>query len=86
VGSYKANPWGFFDMHGNVREWTADWHGAYPKSSVIDPRGPSNGSRRVHRGGSWNDTGMSLRSAYRDNSLPGSRHNIIGFRVGFYQQ
>ena len=51
VGSYKANPWGFFDMHGNVWEWTADWHGAYPSSSVIDPRGPSNGSNRVGRGG-----------------------------------
>lgn len=85
VGSYKSNPWGFFDLHGNVREWTADWNGAYPRSSVIDPPGPSNGSRRVHRGGSWNNIGMSLRSARRDNSLPGSRHIIIGFRVGFKQ-
>jgi len=85
VGSYTANPWGFFDMHGNVREWTADWNGAYPSSSVIDPPGPSNRSRRVHRGGSWNQTDVSLRSARRDNSLPGSRHIIIGFRVGFKQ-
>ena len=86
VGSYKANPWGFFDMHDNVREWTADWHGAYPSSSVIDPPGPSNGSRRVHRGGSWNQTVTDLRSTRRDNSLPGSRHIIIGFRIGFHQQ
>jgi sulfatase modifying factor 1 len=85
VGSYTANPWGFFDMHGNVREWTADWNGAYPSSSVIDPPGPSNRSRRVHRGGSWNQTDDSLRSARRDNSLPGSRHIIIGFRVALKQ-
>ena len=86
VGSYKANPWGFFDMHGNVREWTADWHGAYPRSSVIDPRGPNKGSYRVNRGGSWINTGTSLRSAYRDSNIPSLRNNFIGFRVGFQQQ
>ena len=86
VGSYKANPWGFFDMHGNVWEWTADWHGAYPSSSVIDPRGPSNGSNRVVRGGSWRNPGAYLRSAYRSSSNPSYRNHAIGFRVGFQQQ
>ena len=86
VGSYRANPWGFFDMHGNVWEWTADWHGAYPSSSVIDPQEPSNGSTRVFRVGSWGNTGTYLRSAYRGNDYPGTRNSYIGFRVGFHQQ
>ena len=86
VGSYKANPWGFFDMQGNVREWTADWHGAYPSSSVIDPRGPNKGSNRVYRGGSWGSTGAYLRSAHRNYFYPSNRLSGIGFRVGFQQQ
>jgi formylglycine-generating enzyme required for sulfatase activity len=86
VGSYKANLWGFFDMHGNVREWTADWHGDYPKSSVIDPRGPSNGSSRVYRGGTWDSAGANLRSAYHTGNNPSLRVNRLGFRVGFQQQ
>ena len=44
VGQYAQNPWGFFDMHGNV-EWTADWYGNYPtNNSVIDPTGLTSGS------------------------------------------
>jgi len=89
VGSYKANPWGFFDMHGNVWEWTADWWGAYPSSSVIDPRGPNQGSTRVIRGGSWNVTGTYLRSAVRYSHHHYNsyyRNSVIGFRVGFQQQ
>ena len=88
VGSYKANPWGFFDMHGNMWEMTADWWswGAYPRSSVIDPRGPNQGSTRVLRGGSWGHTGPLLRSAYRYSYIPSHRILNIGFRVGFQQQ
>ena len=85
-GTYAANPWGFFDMHGNVSEWTADWHGAYPRSSVVDPRGPNDGTRRVHRGGSWSYAGADLRSANRNYSNPSHRNYNIGFRVGFQQQ
>jgi sulfatase modifying factor 1 len=81
VGSYSANPWGFFDMHGNTREWTADWYGGYLRSSAIDPSGPNEGSGRVNRGGSWVRRGVRLRSADRSSVYPSNRFNFIGFRV-----
>ena len=90
VGYYAANPWGFFDMNGNVWEWTADWYqAAYPTGNpVIDPTGPASGSGsvRVMRGGAWYGGGSYLRSAERLSSTPSSRYGDVGFRVGFQQQ
>jgi sulfatase modifying factor 1 len=83
VGQYAANPWGFFDMHGNVWEWCTDWYGEYPKGVVTDPTGPTKGSTRVQRGGSWGDDGTGLRSAGRDDNAPRYRYSTLGFRVGF---
>ena len=88
IGQYAANPWGFFDMHGNVWEWTADWYQAgYPTGNpVIDPTGPASGSARVGRGGSWNRVGSYLRSAKRHDYPPSTRSPNLGFRVGFQKQ
>ena len=87
VGNYEANPWGFFDMHGNVEEWLSDWYDTYPSGNpVIDPTGGASGSYRVTRGGSWYFGSIWLRSAKRDYGTPSARSSNIGFRVGFQKQ
>ena len=83
VGQYAANPWGFFDIHGNVWEWVHDWKANYFTDAQTDPEGPASGSNRVKRGGSWYIGGPSLRSAEHIGSTPGSRNFDMGFRVGF---
>jgi formylglycine-generating enzyme required for sulfatase activity len=83
IGQFSANPWGFFDMHGNVWEWVSDWKANYFTGAQTDPEGPASGSIRVRRGGSWNGAGTALRSAERNNGTPGNRIYGIGFRVGF---
>lgn len=65
VGSFSPNPYGLYDMHGNVSEWTWDIYGAYPDGDQTDPVGVSSGTRRVYRGGGWNDFAKNMRSAYR---------------------
>lgn len=83
VGQYASNPWGFFDMHGNVWEWVSDWKANYFTGAQTDPEGPASGSDRVRRGGSWNFGGPNLRSAKRYGYPPDSRYNVLGFRIGF---
>ncbi|MCR4573313.1 MAG: SUMF1/EgtB/PvdO family nonheme iron enzyme, partial [Lentisphaeria bacterium] len=81
VGSYAPNAWGLCDMHGNVWEWCHDWCGKYPNGAVVDPTGPSSGSRRVLRGGGWYDFAVHCRSAYRFSSAPSLRNFSLGFRL-----
>jgi formylglycine-generating enzyme required for sulfatase activity len=81
VGEKKANAWGLYDMHGNVWEWCSDWYGEYPKGSVSDPSGPSEGLSRVLRGGFLHDVAAGCRSAVRFRYFPSFRHGVIGFRV-----
>ncbi|MDO4629772.1 MAG: formylglycine-generating enzyme family protein, partial [Planctomycetia bacterium] len=83
VGTKQANAWGLYDMHGNVWEWCQDWYDSsyYDESPTSDPSGPSSGSYRVFRGGSWNRNALSCRSANRSYNSPESRLIVLGFRV-----
>jgi len=83
VGSYPANVFGLYDMHGNVWEWCSDWYDEdyYDSSPRKDPTGPTEGTVRVLRGGSWLDDSMWCRSASRGKSAPINRFYNGGFRV-----
>lgn len=81
VGSYRANRWGLFDMHGNVAEWTRSAWRPYPWREDDGCHAPEDHEHRVVRGGSWYDRPIRARSAFRQHYPPWQRIYNVGFRV-----
>ena len=83
VGKKPANPFGLYDMTGNVWERCQDWHDAkwYARSPVEDPQGPETGATKVVRGGAWHYFDLHCRSAYRNHYRLISRTGNTGFRI-----
>ncbi len=82
IGMLKPNPWGLYDMMGNVAEWCGDWAADYPKNGEqTDPTGPVSGSERVLRGGGFWAVPAGSRSAARYFAPPDGRGSGVGFRV-----
>ena len=82
MGQKRPNPWGLYDVYGNVDEWVEDWYDNYQVISIFDPKGPSFGSYRVHRGGGWYNTAENCRSARRRCNPSDCRDDGLGIRVG----
>jgi len=80
-GELPANPWGIYDMHGNLWEWVSDNFANFQGTEATDPRGPRRGNLRVLRGGCWDAIPGYCRSAIRNDEPPTSRSRYYGCRI-----
>ncbi len=83
IASFEPNPWGLYDVQGNVEEWVADRYGSYSSNgeTEVDPKGPLTGTDRVRRGGSFRNAAESCTLWSRKQSTTESRSKDLGFRI-----
>lgn len=81
VATKQPNPWGFYDMHGNILEWCSDWFQEDYSKDTLNPKGPDSGIYRVQRGGQFTGRTRHTRAADRQRSEPNKRAFYVGFRL-----
>lgn len=81
VATKRPNELGIYDMSGNASEWCQDWYEFYPNATQTDPKGPSEGRRRITRGGSNSSGAWFCRSSYRGDHVPDTRYSNLGLRI-----
>ncbi|WP_436515518.1 formylglycine-generating enzyme family protein [Ekhidna sp. To15] len=81
VATKDPNPWGFYDMQGNILEWCSDWLQEDNTNEKVDPKGPNIGEYKVQRGGQFTGRTRHTRAADRQRGNPEARDFYVGFRL-----